>query len=335
MADPVRAHPVGSHPAGAHPVRIVFLDDAMYSLDGDVDFSGIAAQGDYARHADSTPEEAVERGRGAHVLITNKAKVTAAAIEAGRGLRLVAAAATGYDNVDVRAAAARGVAVCNVPGYAEHTVPQHAFALILNLATQAYRYAADVRAGDWAKADGFTLLRYPTFELHGKTIGIIGFGAIGRGVARIACGFGMRVIAHDALGIADGAYANTPIDELLSAADVVTVHTPLNDATRNLIDAGAIALMKRSALLINTARGGIVDEEALAEALNRGRLAGAGFDVLTGEPPRDGNPLLTARNALITPHSAWSTREARQNLITRTAENIRAFLSGAPRNLVS
>ena len=324
MADPVR-------PA----VRIVFLDDAMYSMDGDVDFSGIAGQGGYVRYANSTPEEAVERGRDAQILITNKSKVTAAAIQAGRDLRLVAAAATGYDNVDVQAAAARGVPVCNVPGYAENTVPQHAFALILNLATQAYRYAADVAAGDWAAADGFTLLRYPTFELHGKAIGIIGFGTIGRGVARIAEGFGMRVIAHDALGIPDGAYPNTQLDELLRAADVVTVHTPLIEATRNLIDAGAIALMKRSALLINTARGGIVDEQALAEALNQGRLAGAGFDVLTTEPPRDGNPLLTARNALITPHSAWSTREARQNLITRTAQNIRAFLAGTPRNLVN
>ena len=321
-------------PQPADPVRLVFLDDAMYSLDGDVDFSGIADQGDYARYANSTPEEAVERARGAHVLIANKAKVTAAAIAAGADLRLVAAAATGYDNVDVQAAGARGIPVCNVPGYAEHTVPQHAFALILNLATQAHRYAADVQAGDWAAADGFTLLRYPTFELHGKAIGVIGFGAIGRGVARIAEGFGMRVIAHDALGIPDGAYPNTPIDALLRAADVVTVHVPLTPATRNLIDAGAIALMKRSALLINTARGGIVDEAALADALNRGRLAGAGFDVLTVEPPRAGNPLLTARNALITPHSAWSTREARQNLITRTAENIRAFLAGAPRNLV-
>ncbi len=317
------------------PVRIVFLDDAMYSLDGDVDFSGISSQGEYVRHADSTPEEGIERARGAHVLITNKARVTDAAIRAGSDLRLVAAAATGYDNVDVQAATAHGVPVCNVPGYAENTVPQHTFALILNLATQAYRYAADVQAGDWAAADGFTLLRYPTFELHGKAIGIVGFGTIGRGVARIAEGFGMRVIAHDALGIPDGACPNTPLDELLRSSDVVTVHTPLNDATRNLIDAGAIALMKPSALLINTARGGIVDEQALADALNQGRLAGAGFDVLTSEPPREGNPLLTARNALLTPHSAWSTREARQNLITRTAENIRAFLAGTPRNLVN
>lgn len=306
----------------------------MYSLDGDVDFSGIASQGAYTCYANSTPEETVERARSAHVLITNKAKVTAAALQAGSDLLLVAAAATGYDNVDVKAATAHDIPVCNVPGYAENTVPQHAFALILNLATQAYRYAADVKAGDWADADSFTLLRYPTFELNGKSIGIIGFGAIGRGVARIACGFGMQVIAHDALGISDGSYPNTPLDELLRASDVVTVHTPLNNATRNLIDADAIALMKPSALLINTARGGIVDEQALADALNQGRLAGAGFDVLTSEPPRDGNPLLSARNALLTPHSAWATLEARQNLITRTAENIRAFLASTPRNLV-
>lgn len=318
----------------ADPVRIVFLDDAMYALDEDVDFGCISSQGNYLRYGNSTLIETVKRACSAHILITNKTKVTDKAITAGRDLQLVAVAATGYDNVDVTAAAARGIPVCNVPGYAENTVPQHTFALILNLTTQAYRYAADVAAGDWSRADGFTLLRYPTFELHGKTIGIIGFGTIGQGVARIAEGFGMRVMAHDALGIPDGYYPNTPIDQLLCASDVVTVHTPLNDATHNLIDADAIGLMKCSALLINTARGGIVDEQALSEALNAGRLAGAGFDVLTAEPPRDGNPLLTARNALITPHSAWSTQEARQNLITRTAENIRAFLAGTPRNLV-
>ena len=318
----------------ANPVRIVFLDDAMYSLDSDVDFSDIASQGAYTRYANSTPEEAVERARGAHVLITNKAKVTAAALQASNDLLLVAAAATGYDNVDVQAATEQGIPVCNVPGYAENTVPQHAFALILNLATQAYRYAADVQAGDWVDADSFTLLRYPTFELHGKSIGIIGFGTIGRGVARIAHGFGMNVIAHDSFGIPDESCRNTPLDELLRTSDVVTVHTPLNDATRNLIDADAISVMKPSALLINTARGGIVNEQALADALNQGRLAGAGFDVLTSEPPRDGNPLLNARNALITPHSAWATLEARQNLITRTAENIRSFLANTPKNLV-
>lgn len=314
--------------------HIVFLDDAMYSLDGDVDFSGIAEQGEYVRYANSTPQEVTERGRSAHILIANKAKVTAEAIHNSHDLRLVASAATGYDNIDVAAASARGIPVCNVPGYAENTVPQHTFALILNLATKAYLYAADVAAGDWVTADSFTLLRYPTFELHGKTIGIIGFGTIGRGVARIAEGFGMQVVAHDALGITDGAYPNTPIDKLLRSSDVVTVHTPLNDATRNLIDAKAIALMKPSAFLINTARGGIVDEVALANALNSERLSGAGFDVLTAEPPRGSNPLLTAKNALITPHSAWSTQEARQNLITRTADNIRAFLDGAPLNLI-
>ncbi len=314
---------------------IVFLDDEMYSLGDDVDFSGIATQGKYVRYAKSTPQETLERSRSANILITNKAEVTAEAISNSPNLRLIAAAATGYDNVDIKAAAERDIPVCNVPGYAENTVPQHAFALILNLATQAYRYAADVAAGDWLKADGFTLLRYPTFELNDKTIGIIGFGTIGRGVARIAEGFGMNVLAHDALGIPDGSYRNTPMDKLLGSADVVTVHVPLNDATRNLINAKAIGLMKPSALLINTARGGIVDETALAEALNSGQIAGAGCDVLSAEPPRNGNPLLTARNTIITPHSAWSTQEARQNLITRTAENIHSFLCGTSFNLIS
>ena len=188
------------------------------------------------------------------------------------------------------------------------TVPQHAFALTLNLATKAYRYAADVERGDWQRSSSFTLLRYPTFELKGLTIGIIGFGVIGRGVARIPEGFGMRVLAHDAFPIRGSAYGNTPLDELLAASDFVTIHSPLTEQTRNLIDAAA---------------------------LQEGRLAGAGFDVLTEEPPSADNPLLHAPNIILTPHSAWSTREARQALIDQTAINIRSFIAGAPRNVVS
>lgn len=315
-------------------MRIVHLDDGGISLDGDIDFSGFAAAGDFQRYPGSSADETIERCRNAEVVVTNKAQVGAAAVAAAADLQLIAVTATGYDNVDTAAAKARGIPVCNVPGYAEYTVPQHAFALILNLATQAHRYWRDVENGDWQRTKEFTLLRYPTFELSGLSIGIIGFGAIGRGVARIAEALGMRVLVHDAFGIRDEAYPNTGLDDLLSTADFVTVHVPLNDQTRNLIDAQALARMKPTAMIINTARGGIVNEQALAEALNGDRIAGAGFDVLTSEPPTDGNPLLQAKNTIITPHSAWSTRESRQKLIDESVKNIRAFAAGTPTNRV-
>ena len=316
-------------------MRIVFADDASIILDSDMDFSSVAKHGEYVAYPNSTEAQLVERARDAQVIVVNKVPVSAAVINAASQLKLITVIAAGYNNVDLEAARGRGVTVCNVAGYAAHTVPQHAFALILNLATQAYRYYADVMAGKWATAEGFTLLSYPTFELKGRIIGIVGFGSIGRGVARIAEAFQMKVLASDAMGINDPQYANTDLDILLAQADVVTVHTPLTPETKHIINAAALAKMKPTALLINTARGGIVDEQALADALNNDRLAGAGFDVLTEEPPVSGNPLLKAKNIIITPHSAWSTREARQTLVDETGKNIEAFLAGTARNVVS
>ena len=266
-------------------MQIFFVDDTDIGLNGDIDFSGLQALGEYRSLPNGTEAEIIEHGAGTEIIAVNKAQITAAIFEALTTLRLVAVTATGYNNVDLEAARAAGVTVSNVAGYAGDTVPQHAFALILNLATKAYKYAADVERGDWQRSSSFTLLRYPAFELKGLTIGIVGFGVIGRGVARIAEGFGMRVLANDAFPIRDSAYDNTPLDELLAASDFVTIHSPLTEQTRNLIDAAALAKMKPTAYVINTARGGIVDEEALAEALYDGRLAGAGFDVLTEEPP--------------------------------------------------
>ena len=316
-------------------MRIFFVDDTDIGLHGDIDFSGLQALGEYRSLPNGSEAEIIEHGAGVEIIAVNKAQITAAIFEAITTLRLVAVTATGYNNVDLEAARAAGVTVSNVAGYAGDTVPQHAFALILNLATKAYKYAADVERGDWQRSSSFTLLRYPAFELKGLTIGIVGFGVIGRGVARIAEGFGMRVLANDAFPIRDSVYRNTPLDEVLTESDFVTIHSPLTDETRNLIDAAALAKMKPTAFLINTARGGIVDEEALAAALHAGKLAGAGFDVLTEEPPAAGNPLLDAPNIILTPHSAWSTREARQALIDQTTINIRSFIAGTPRNVVS
>lgn len=314
-------------------MKIVFLDESTITL-GDIDFSPIKSLGEYKSYGNSTEDEAIQRAASADCIITNKVPVTLNTVRSLRNLRLVTVIATGYNVIDLKAAKEHGLTVCNVPGYAADTVPQHTFSLILNLATKAYRYHADVMNGEWGMADSFTLLRYPTFELAKKTIGIIGFGTIGRGVARIAEAFGMRVLAYDAFEIKHEKYGNTPLDTLLRESDVVTVHSPLTDETRKLIDAKALSMMKKSAILINTARGGIVHEQALAEALNSERIAGAGVDVLTVEPPRGGNPLLSAKNIIITPHSAWSTREARQRLVDETAENIRAFFEGHPRNVV-
>lgn len=315
-------------------MKIVFLDEATMTL-GDADFSPLRKAGDYAGYDATDEGDIVARADGAECVVVNKAPMMRKSVEALPSLKLIAVIATGTNNVDLHAARDRGVRVCNVTGYAEKTVPQHAFALILNLATRAWRYHADVLAGEWGKAPIFTLLKYPTFELAGKTLGIVGFGSIGRGVARVAEGFGMKVVVYDDYAERTPGVEFRDLDGLLRDSDVVTIHCPLTDETRGLIDAAALAKMKPTALLVNTARGGIVDEEALAEALNAGRLAGAGIDVLETEPPVNGNVLFDAKNIVLTPHSAWSTLEARQRLIDETARNIHAFVAGQPRNVVA
>ena len=315
-------------------MKIVFPDESTISLNNDIDFSVFEGLGDYVGYSHLSEDEIIERVAGAEVVIPNKVLITSRVIESLDSLRLIAEIATGYDNVDLEAAREKGVTVCNVGGYAANTVPQHTFALILNLATKAHLYHADVMAGEWARANSFNLLNYPAFELSGLTIGIIGFGTIGRGVARIAEGFGMRVLAYDIIEIIGSDYTNTDLITIFRESDFVTVHSPLTDHTRNLIDADVLSRMKPTAMIINTARGGIVDEKALAAALNSGRIAGAGFDVLTIEPPVDGNVLLDAKNVIITPHCAWSARQARQKLVDETGENIRAFFAGTPRNVI-
>ena len=315
-------------------MKIVFLDESTITLNDDIDFSVFEQLGTYTGHPHSTEQEIINRAAGAEVVIPNKVRITRRVIQSLGSLQLIAEIATGYDNVDLKAAKDNGVTVCNVAGYAANTVPQHTFALILNLATKAHLYHADVMAGEWGRASSFNLLSYQAFELNGLTIGIIGFGTIGRGVARIAEGFGMRVLAHDISGIRGADYPNTDLETIYCESDFITVHSPLTDQTSNLIDADALSKMKPTAMVINTARGGIVDEEALAAALNSGRIAGAGFDVLTVEPPVQGNVLLKARNIIMTPHCAWSSQEARQKLVDETGANIRAFFSGKPRNIV-
>jgi glycerate dehydrogenase len=315
-------------------MNITFLDRATIDLN-DISFLSVESCGKFVSYPNSSDEEIITRSRNADIIIANKAKITKSVLDSCNKLKLVCVIATGYNNVDLDYAREKGVTVCNVAGYAKNTVSQHTFSLILNLATKAYQYNTDVMQGEWNKASTFTLLKYSTFELSGKTIGIIGFGIIGQAVAQIAVSFGMKIIYYDSYVAPDRTYTSVDFHTLLKESDIVTIHCPLTRETRNLIGKDELALMKSSALLINTSRGGIVNEDTLAIALNNHLIAGAGVDVLSEEPPVNGNALFSAINCVITPHSAWSTKEARQTLVDETARNINAFISGEKRNVVS
>lgn len=315
-------------------MNIVFLDRATIDLN-DINFSSIEEIGNFTSYFQSTGEEIINRTGSADIIISNKSKITKTVLDSCRNIKMVNVIATGYNNVDIEYAREIGVPVCNVAGYAKNTVPQHTFSLILNLATKMLDYHSDVIAGEWQKSSSFTLLKYPTFELFGKTLGVIGFGVIGKAVANIAAGFGMKVIYFDPNVSGTDDYVSVDLTTLLRESDIVTIHCPLTKDTRNLLDYKELSFMKSSALLINTSRGGIVNENALAYVLNNNLIAGAGVDVLSEEPPVYGNVLFSAKNCLITPHSAWSTTEARQTLVNETARNIKAFINGEIRNVVN
>lgn len=288
----------------------------------------------FYRH--SAPEEVVDRLGGAAVVISNKVALDEKHFLQAQDLRLVCVSATGTDNIDLGAAREQGIDVCNVRGYATPAVTQHVFSLLLALVIRLPDYTRAVREGRWRDSREFCLLDYPVTELAGKTLGIVGYGELGRSVAGIARAFGMTVLVAARPGAAvTGGRLGLP--ELLPRVDVLSLHCPLAGNTRGLIGERELALMKPGAILINTARGGIVDERALARALRAGRLGGAGVDVLSVEPPREGNPLLARDipNLIVTPHIAWASREARQRLVNEVALNIRAWLSGQPRNRVS
>ena len=282
------------------------------------------------------PTGIAERMMGAAVVITNKVVLDAARLNAAADLRLVCVAATGTNNVDLAAAARLDIPVCNARGYATPAVVQHVFALILSLSTRLFDYHEAVAAGRWEQSPLFCLLDFPIRELAGRTIGIVGYGELGRGVAKVANAFDMRVMLAQRPGGPEQP-GRTPLRELLPRVDVLSLHCPLTPQTRGLIGAEQLALMRSDAVLINTARGGIVDEAALAQALSAGRLGGAAVDVLAEEPPVHGSPLLAhdIPNLIVTPHVAWASRESRQRLVDEMAANIKAFLGGRPRNVVS
>lgn len=284
----------------------------------------------------TAPEEVAERVADASVVVLNKVRLGAPHMERARDLRLVCIAATGTDNVDLEAARARGITVCNVAGYGTAAVSQHTLALMLALATRLVDYHCAVQAGRWTRSTHFCFLDYPIAELAGRTLGIVGHGAIGRAVARGAEALGMRVRVAARPGGAAGP-DRVPFEDLVAQADVLSLHCPLTPETRGLVGGEALARMKCEAMLVNTARGGIVDEAALADALRRGDIAGAGVDVLSVEPPREDSPLLAGDipNLVVTPHVAWGTREARQRVVDELVGLVRAYLEGRPYNVVT
>jgi glycerate dehydrogenase len=316
-------------------MRAVFLDYATMGPGLDVQplsrfFSEFESYDVTAR------DEVAERIRDAEFVFANKALLKADVLPAAARLRLIGLTATGTDNVDLEAARRHGVAVCNIRAYCTRSVVEHVFGVMLMLTHSLARYDATVRAGEWQIAQDFCLLKHPIRELSAMTLGIVGHGELGRGVAALARAFGMRVLVAARPGGADDGVERLPFDGVLAGSDVISLHCPLTDATRNLIDEAALARMKPGSFLINTARGGLVDSRALAAALGSGHLAGAAVDVLSKEPPVKGDPLLDHRggNLIVTPHIAWAGNAARQNAIDELAANVEAFLAGRERNRV-
>jgi glycerate dehydrogenase len=316
-------------------MRGVFLDAGSLTK-SDVDMTPLGREAIHWAYYDFTPPATVvERITGMDIVITNKIVLSAAAMAAVPRLRLICVAATGTNNVDLDAARRHGITVCNVRAYATPSVVEHVFGLILALMRRLPDYQRAVQAGRWQKSRHFSFIDFPIRELNGKTLGIVGYGELGQAVAKVAEAFGMRIMIAERPGVTPRA-GRVALAALLPQVDVLSLHVPLTPETRGMIGAKEIQAMKRGVVLINTARGGIVEERALVEALHSGHLGGAGVDVLTQEPPED-NPLLAdgIPNLIVTPHIAWASRESRQRLLNELAANIQAFLEGHPRNVVS
>lgn len=285
---------------------------------------------------DTDDDQMAERIAGAEIVLGNKVILSEKLFEAAPRMRLIGLTATGTDNVDLVAAKQRGIAVCNIRAYCTQSVAEHVFGCLLNLAHNLGAYVADVRDGAWQEADNFCMLTYPIKELSAMTLGIVGYGELGKGVARIAETFNMDVVVAARPGSNEIPDGRVSMEELLQRADAISLHCPLNDTTRNLFGAAEFAAMKETAILINTARGGLVDSQALADALRAGEIAAAAIDVLPEEPPFNGDPLLDyeGSNLMVTPHTAWGTLTARQGAIDELTANIAAFLDGKKRNRV-
>jgi len=315
-------------------MKIVILD-GFTANPGDLSWDAIAAQGELTVHDRTAPEETASRIGDAEVVFTNKVLITNEVMEACPNLKLVSVLATGYNVVDLAAARARGITVCNVPAYSTRDVAQLTFALLLEICHHVGHHTQTVREGKWSASPDFCYWDYAPMALYGKTMGLVGYGQIGQAVAKLALAFGMEVLV----------YARTPralpegcrqcsLEELLAASDVVSLHCPLNEESRHLIRRETLEKMKDGAILLNTGRGPLIHEQDVADALESGKLSACGVDVVSVEPMMPDNPLRTAKNCFITPHIAWATGDARKRLLAVSAENLRAWASGMPQNVV-
>lgn len=317
-------------------MKIVELD-AYAANPGDLSWDGLKELGDFVLYERTKPEDIVSRAKDADAILINKVRITDEILAQLPKLKYIGELATGYNNIDIKAASKRGITVCNIPAYSTDSVAQMTFAHILNITNQVAHYADESRSGHWSKNPDFCYWDTPLPELSAKTLGIVGLGNIGMKVAKIALDFGMDVFAYTSKNSADlpAGIQKTTIEGLLGVSDILTLHCPLTDDTRELINKETLALMRPGSIIINTGRGQLVNEQDVADALESGQLLGYGADVLTEEPPRADNPLLKQPHAYITPHIAWATKEARQRLLNICVENIKAFQAGEPINVVA
>jgi glycerate dehydrogenase len=314
--------------------RLVVLDGHALNP-GDLSWDGLRELGPLTVYDRTPPGKTVERAAEAALVFTNKTELPAEVIEALPNLEYIGLLSTGYDVADIEAAAARGVPVCNVPAYSTRSVAQLTFAHLTNLAQRVARHAETVRAGDWAASDDFCYWVAPQVELAGRTLGIVGLGRIGQAVARVAAAFGMDVIAYNPSEKDVDSVDQRGLDRVFEESDAVTLHCPLTPENAGFVNAERLGQMKETAFLVNTARGALIDEDALRDALEREEIAGAGLDVLSEEPPPPDHPLTDAPNCFVTPHIAWATHAARSRLMQTLVDNAAAFLDGRPQNVVN
>lgn len=317
-------------------MKIVILD-GYAANPGDLSWDGLKALGECTIYDRTAPEDVLERAKGAEAILTNKVAITAGHMAALPDLKYIGVLATGYNIIDIAVAKERGIIVTNIPAYSTPSVAQMVFAHILNITNRVQHYTDEIREGKWTNSNDFCFWDTPLIELLGKKIGLIGLGQTGYNTARLAIGFGMKVWAYTSKSRLQlpPEIRKAELNQLFRECDIVSLHCPLTEATRNLVNAERLAMMKPTAIIINTARGPLVNEQDLADALNSGKIYAAGVDVLSTEPPRADNPLLTARNCFITPHIAWATSAARERLQTILLENIKAYLDGKPVNNVA
>lgn len=315
-------------------MKITVLDTNTVT-NGDLSLKAIEQFGEVSYYDMLSEDGIIEASKTSDIIICNKSEITNRIMENCKNLRFITLFATGYNNIDLKAAQKYGITVSNAPGYSTDSVAQHTFALILELAESLSSYTSSVKRGDWTRQEKFCYFSYPLSELAGKTLGIIGFGAIGRRVSRLARAFSMEVLCNARSEKSAEGVRYCTKEEIFRKSDYITLHCPLNDETRGLINEKTIALMKPTVRIINTSRGAVIDEKALCQALNSERIAGAAVDVLEKEPMPKNHPYLTAKNIIVTPHIAWATDEARQRLIQLVCKNLEGFKNGKPINVVS